>query len=100
LQIADLFAEGLEVGFGQGRERAKRDPPVKLLGRALRKIRKRGESRRLAFPGEPLRARVEDQKHTPIGREGKAADEGRQGALVRAAVEHGAAQCEGGDADS
>ena len=73
---------------------------MQLVGLALRKIGERVEGVRLALPGEPARTGIEDQQHAPIGGEGEAADELRQPALARAAVEHDAALREGGDADA
>src|SRR5918994_5534577 len=99
LQRADMLAEPREVACGESGQRALHDSPAQLFRLALRKVRQRLEGLSLASPGKPACLAVEDQDHAPFRGEGEAAHELGQTALPGAAVEHGAALCEGGDPD-
>ena len=74
---------------------------MKLFGLTLGEVGKLVEGCRFARPGEPLRARIEDEKHAPCGREGEPGSELRQSISgTRASIEDCAALLEGEDADA
>src|SRR6516225_6076215 len=100
LQVADLFAECLEITCGKSRQSSLGDPLPKRLALALRKIRQNLESRSLARPSEPAIARIEDQEDAPMRREGDAGDELGQLSLARSCVKHGASLRKGCNADT